>query len=204
MRRIGEAHLWVGASLVAATLATGCAREGILRLDVRVPDVGDMADRRFLVVEVAGDPSESQWSNLSFGTAQPGLSIPLEDGVQAEFDVFAQQAMRQVAVRVRYCANELCIGEPMRPSFRYVFARAIWVGHVTHFRIDVPPRQLEGTTLADVPSDPGEGTAAGDGAYPNTGWICRCQVACDREYMPTGVNCATAHACSSAAHDCDP
>ena len=184
---------------------SACQREGILRLDVSAPNPGDTADRGYLVVEVAGDPSEAQWDNQSFGTVHPGLNIPLDgERVVAELDILADQPMRRVAVRTRYCTHELCIGDPPRPSFRYLFARSIWVGHVSHFTITVPPRELEGTVLADIPRDPGEGrTVSADQVYPSTGWICRCQLGCEVEPQDIVPNCDDAFTCSSARHLCE-
>lgn len=197
--------------MLFALWSTGCAREGILRLDVELREgPGAFGDRSHLVVEVAGDADPSSWSSQSFAT-QGAQFVTLSAGSAptVPFDVLASRTDVSVSVRVRYCRRSDCAHAEdiaglsgSEPGFRFTIPRAIWIGRVTRVRLAIPPIEREGLDFERTP------TPADDAhPYPASGWICRCQVRCDGDGEDTNElgSCEGTRApCDEEArHPCD-
>ena len=197
---------------IVALLASGCARDGILRLDVELRDgPGAFGERSHLVVEVAGDAEPSSWTSQSFATqGAQFVTLSAAAAPSVPFDVIASRTDVSVSVRVRYCRRSDCahaddlagLAGGTEPGFRFTISRAIWIGRVTHVRLAVPPIEREGLDFEATPSPADEAQP-----YPASGWVCRCQVRCEGDGEDTNElgSCeGTRSPCDALArHPCD-
>lgn len=173
--------------LVLATLllATGCARNAMLELDVVVPPQ-TVADRPFAYIEVSSDISSFDESPFSIqGTA----NLDVMDGGTAPFAVLTGDESTEVRVRVRYCRSASCsdiddvraFEEGTEPGLFYSFERAFYIGAVTSYTLEVGPLSAEQPL-----------------AMTSVSTICRCQVAGCATTLPGGSYCrGTSDVCDS-------
>ncbi len=187
-----------------AMLSCGCARQGILRLDVELREgPGDFGDRSHLVVEVAGDAEPSSWASQSFATqGAQFVTLSASATPSVPFDVIASRTDVAVSVRVRYCRRSDCAHPDdiaglggSEPGFRFTIPRAIWIGHVTRVRLAVPPIEREGADYEAIPS-----SSDTTRPYPASGWLCRCQVRCESD----GEDTNELGSCEGTRAPCDP
>lgn len=123
-------------ALLVGSLASACARNGALEIELALPAQPAEAPPLFAVLQLeTGDESfERAWVSSD---AYPG--VPLGDDVQsARYSVLSEDPELVVLVKVLFCRTETCSAiedAPDRaPAVWYRLARSLYVGQRTWWR----------------------------------------------------------------------